>query len=594
MKLHLALAVALAAVLPSPALAAPPESAVSTPADAAFAKLAERYIAAYTRLNPTEATTLGEHRWDDKLPDISAAGRAVRQAEWRAILAELARIDRSALSRENQVDYALLGNELRYALWSDERLQVWRWDPQIYNSLASGALYGLAARDFAPWPQRLKAATARMEALPALLAEARRQLDPARVPKIHAETVSRRNPGILDTVNDMLVPHLGELGTADQARFGVAMDGLKAAVAEHQTWLDTVLVPQAAGEFRLGPQLYDEKMRFALQSNLTRADLKTRALKSSGDIRAQMYALSRKVLAGRPGTPALHDNPTQKEQQEAIEAALALSYAQRPPRDGLMEKARETLKQATEFVRAKDFVRVPDTPIRIIEMPRSQWGYAVAYNDSPGALEKDQPNFYAIAPIPPEWSDEQATSFLSEYNDYMIHDLSIHEAMPGHYLQLAHANRVDNTLRALLQSGPFIEGWAVYAEQLMMDHHYLNDDPLYQLTVLKMRLRSVTNTLLDIGIHTEGMTRDDAMKLMMEGAFQQEREAAGKWVRASLSSVQLLSYFTGYEEHRELSAEAQRRWGRAFDLRKYNDAVLSHGSPPAKYVRALLFELPVE
>ena len=175
----------------------------------------------------------------------------------------------------------------------------------------------------------------------------------------------------------------------------------------------------------------------------------------------------------------------------------------------------------------------------------------------------------------------------------MIHDLSIHEAMPGHYLQLDHSNRTDNPLRAMLWSGPFVEGWAVYAEGVMKDADYLSGDPLFKLTVLKMRLRSVTNTLLDIGIHTEGMTRDQAMELMMQGAFQQEREAAGKWVRANLSSVQLLSYFTGYEEHRDLRAEAERRWGRDFTLRRYHDTVLSFGSPPAKYVRALMFDQPV-
>jgi len=589
------LALSLAAPSPLAAKAKPAATskAAAKRADAAFAQVAARYIAAYTRLNPTEATKLGEHRWDDRLPDVSAAGRAAKEAEWRAMLAELNRIDRSALSRENQVDYALLDNELRYSLWSNDRLQDWRWDPQLYNSVAADALYALAARDFAPWPQRLHAATARMEALPPLYAETRRQLDPPRVPKIHAETVARRNQGVLDTVNEMLVPHLGELNAADRARFGAAFTKLKHAVAEHQKWLDDTLVPQAKGDFRLGPQLYDEKMKFALQSNLTRADLKARATRSAAEIRARMYAIAQQVFRGGPGASPLPTNPTQAQQQKAIEAALALSYAQRPPRDGLMAKARDTLAQATAFVRAKGFVWVPDSPVQVIEMPRSQWGYAVAYDDAPGALEKDQPNFFAIAPIPPEWSEAQATSFLSEYNDYMIQDLSIHEAMPGHYLQLAHANRSPDTLRALLESGPFIEGWAVYAEQMMVEHHYLNDDPLYRLTVLKMLLRSVTNTLLDVGIQTEGMTREQAMDLMMNGAFQQEREAAGKWVRASLSSVQLLSYFTGYEEHRELRAEAERRWGKSFALRKYNDAVLAHGSPPVKYVRALLFDLPV-
>ena len=599
MKLRHALPFALAALaLTAPAAAqAKPrpvaQKVAGKVANAAFAAIAKRYIAARTRFSPTEATTLGEHRYDAQLPDISAAGRAAQQAEWRGLLALMNRIDRSALSRQNQVDYLMLDNQLRYDLWSDNRLQAWRWDPQIYNGIASGAVYGLAARDFAPWPQRLKAATARMEALPAFLAETRRQLVPALVPKVHAETVARRNPGIVDTVTDMLVPHIGELAPADRARFEAAQARLKTAVDEHQTWLDTVLVPQAKGEFRLGPQLYDEKMRFALELNLTRADLKARATASVADIRGQMYALSRRVLTGRAGAPPLPDKPTAAQQQAAIEGALALSYAQRPPRDGLMAKARETLKQATAFVRAKGFVEVPDTPVQIIEMPRSSWGYAVAYDDAPGPLEKNQPNFYAIAPIPPEWSDAQATSFLSEYNDYMIHDLSIHEAMPGHYLQLAHANKYPGTLRAVLGSGPFVEGWAVYGEALMMEHGYLANDPLYELTVLKMRLRSVTNTLLDIGIHTEGMSRDQAMALMMQTAFQQEREAAGKWVRASLSSVQLLSYFTGYEEHRELRAEAERRWGAKFALRQYNDAVLSHGSPPVKYVRELLFDLPV-
>ncbi|MBX9643310.1 MAG: DUF885 domain-containing protein, partial [Novosphingobium sp.] len=128
---------------------------------------------------------------------------------------------------------------------------------------------------------------------------------------------------------------------------------------------------------------------------------------------------------------------------------------------------------------------------------------------------------------------------------------------------------------------------------VMADAGYLGGDPLFKLTVLKMRLRSVTNTLLDIGIQTEGMTRDQAMELMQKGAFQAEREAAGKWVRANLSSVQLLSYFTGYTEHMALREEAKRRWGRNYTLRRYNDTVLSFGSPPVKYVRAMMFGLPV-
>ena len=584
-----------ALALPLPAAAAGVDAAIAAPsADARFAALSARFIAAAMRLSPVEATALGVHDFDARLPGVTAADRAARMAEWRTLLAELGRIERTALSRDHQVDYAMLRNELEYRLFANDELQEWAWNPQVYNDIAGGALYTLAARDFAPWAVRLKAATARMEALPGLLAESRRQLVPARVPPVYAQTVSRQNGGIVEIAETMLAPHAGVLSPAERGRFDAALAGLKRAVAEHQTWLDQVLVPQAKGEFRLGAERYDRKMRFALMSDLTRPELKARALQAKAAIRAEMYALAQQVLAGRAGAPALPAQPTAAEEQAAIAAALQLSYAKKPPRDRLEQRARETLAEATEFVRAQGFIRMPDGPVRVITMPKFQQGNAVAYNDPPGPFEKGQQNFYAVSPIPAEWSDAQADSFLTEYNDYMIHDLSIHEAMPGHYHQLDHSNRTDNPLRAMLWSGPFVEGWAVYAEGVMKDAGYLGHDPLFKLTVLKMRLRSVTNTLLDIGIHTEGMTRDEAMELMQQGAFQAEREAAGKWIRASLSSVQLLSYFTGYEEHRMLRAEAEQRWGKDFTLRRYHDSVLGFGSPPVKYARALLFDLPVQ
>lgn len=597
--LHAATALALAGLFALPSLAqaetAHPTHATfaASAQDTAFRALADRFIETLVRLEPVTATGLGDHRFDGRLSDISAGGRAAAAQEWRALLAEAEQIDAAPLSRDNQLDRLLLINDLRYRLWRIDTLQGWAWNAQGYNEEAANALYSLAARDFAPWPQRLRAATERMEALPAYLAESRRQLVPDRVPPIYAQTVARQNAGIVEVAEGMLAPHAGGLAPADKARFDKALTGLKAAVAEQQGWLDTVLVPQAGGEFRLGAALYDQQMAFDLQSSMTRAELKARAVKSKADIRAEMYAIAQGLLKDRPGAPPLPQSPTAQQQQVAIEAALALSYARRPARDGLEQASRAALASATAFVRAKGFVRMPDGPVKVITMPRFRQGNAVAYDDAPGALERDGDNFFAVSPIPDDWTDAQATSFLSEYNSYMVQDLAIHEAMPGHYLQLDHANKDPSVLRAVLGSGPFVEGWAVYAEGLMKDAGYMDGDPLFQLTVLKMRLRSVTNTLLDIGIHTEGLTREAAMDLMMKGAFQQEREAAGKWVRASLSSVQLLSYFTGYEEHRLLREEARQRLGAKFDLRAYNDAVLGHGMPPVKYVRELLFDLPI-
>ncbi|QNQ10352.1 DUF885 domain-containing protein [Sphingomonas alpina] len=583
-----------AAALPTLPFATMAMAAARQPAaESAFAALSKRYVQGIAQFSPVYGTTLGDHRFDDRIGDVSAAARARRIAHDTALLAELGKIDRAQLSRESQVDAALLDNALRYDLWDLQTLQSWKWDAQIYNDIAGTALYGLAARDFAPWPQRLKAATARMEAMPAFLAQAREQLEPARVPQVFATTVAKQNSGVVDIAETMLAPHAGELTPTDRKRFDTAVATLKTAVAEHQKWLDTVLVPQAKGEFRLGAALYDQKVKFALVSTLTRQEIKARALKAKSDTRAEMYALSRQVLAGLFGSDKLPDKPSAEQEQRAIEAALARSYAQRPDRGGLMDKAKATLAQATDFVRAKGLVSMPDSPVKIITMPKFQQGVAVAYCDSPGALEQQLDTFYAISPIPDDWTDVQATSFLSEYNNYMLQDLSIHEAMPGHYLQIAHANQNKSVLRAVLSSGPFVEGWAVYAEGMMADANYMDGDPLFKLTVLKMRLRSITNSLLDIGIQTEDMTRDQAMELMTKGAFQQEREAAGKWTRASLGSTQLLSYFTGYSEHMAMREEAKQQLGAKFDLKAYNDAVLAHGSPPARFVRQLMFDLPI-
>jgi len=561
--------------------------------DEAFAEVAKGYIEALTELNPVYATQLGNHEYDSELPNITAEGRALSLRVSKALLGALQQIDRAALTPDNQVDYALLENALRYAIWDEEELQEWAWNPQVYNDIASYSLYSLTARDFAPWPERLESAIARMEKLPAFLAEARRQLDLARVPRVHAEIVSQQNAGILEIVDGVLVPELDKADDASRTRFDEALDNLKAAVAEHQTWLDEVLVPNAAGDFRLGTELYDAKMRFALMSPLSRAELKERALKAKAETRAEMYELSREILSTH--AEGLIREPAEGElQQVTIESALAISYRNRPARDKLEQRARETLAQATEFTREKGFLRMPDGAVQVITMPKFWQGNAVAYDDAPGPLERHLPNYYAVSPIPEDWSDAQAESFLTEYNDYMLHDLSIHEGVPGHYHQLDHANKDDSLLRAVLGSGPFVEGWAVYAEGVMSDLDYLDGDPLFKLTVLKMRLRSITNTLLDIGIHTENMSEDEAMQLMMHDAFQQEREAAGKWIRANLSSVQLLSYFTGYAEHMDMRAEAQRLWGEDFTLRRYHDTVLSHGSPPVKYVRALVFGEAVE
>lgn len=577
---------------PPPDKARTPDASVSQ-ADAAFTALSQQAVDAWMRLSPVAATQIGDHRFDTELDDLSAAGRQRRVNTSKALLAKLDAIDADKLSREHQVDAALLRNQLQSDIWTNEVLQDWAWDPQVYGSLAGSAIYNLMARDFAPLPDRIKAATARMEKLPALLAQARANLDPARVPKIHAQTVARQNAGILSIVETFITPHLDALPAADAARTRAAIATLEQAVAEHQAWLDKTLVPNAKGDFRLGAEKYDQKLKFALSSSLSRAEIKQRAEAEMQRVRAQMYAIARTVLAGKAGAPALPEQPTEAQQQAAIEAALELAYADHPARDAVVDAAKAALQSATDFVREKNLVTLPDAPVDVILMPEFQRGVAVAYCDSPGPLDKGQKTFYAISPIPDDWSQAQADSFLREYNGRMIQLLSIHEGIPGHYLEGWHSAKYPSMLRGVLRSGVFAEGWAVYTERMMQEQGYLDGDPLFHLVQLKFYLRTIANALLDQGVHVDGWSRAQAMRLMTHDAFQQESEAAGKWVRAQLTSAQLPTYFVGVQEHLDLREAMRRKLGDRFDLKAYHDQVLSYGAPPVRYVRELMLGEPI-
>ncbi|MDX3930364.1 MAG: DUF885 domain-containing protein [Stenotrophomonas sp.] len=574
--------------------AAAPAQAADAAADAAFADLSKRALDSWMQLSPVGATQIGDHRFDSEIDDLSAAGQQKTLTAYKGLLAELEKIDVAKLGRENQVDAAILRNQLQSDIWNAEVLQSSKWDPQMYNGLAGSAVYGLMAREFAPLPERLKSATARMEKIPAIFAQARENLDPARVPKIHAETVAKQNRGILSIVDTFITPHIGELPQADQQRLQAAIDGLKKAVDEQQQWLDKTLVPNAKGEFRVGAELYDQKLKFALNSSLSRQEIGERARAELKRVRQDMYGIAQTVLKDKPGAPQMPTNPSDDQQQKAIEAALELAYADKPARDKVVEDAKAALDQSTAFVREHDLMTLPDAPVDIILMPEFQRGVAVAYCDSPGPLDKNLKTFYAVSPIPDDWNDKQVDSFLREYNSRMIHLLSIHEGTPGHYLEGWHSAKFPSTLRAVLRSGLFAEGWAVYTERMMQEQGYLDNDPLFHLVQLKFYLRTISNAILDQGVHVDNWTREQAMHLMTHDAFQQESEASGKWVRAQLTSAQLPTYFVGAQEHFDTRKAAQEKLGDQFNLKAYHDKMLSYGAPPVRFARQLMLDQPIE
>lgn len=587
MRILLALAIGVAAVF-SPPLAASAQAAADNQ-DARFTAFGDRVVDEYLKLHPVYATQLGEHRYDALLPDVSARGRAGQMTFAEHSLAELAKFDRKRLSREHQIDAILLKDQLDYLTFSNNRLQDWAWDPTSYS--IGDALFALTSREFAPLPDRLRSATGRLEALPRFLQQSRESLVPARVPLIYAKTASKQNPGLNELI-DGVVAQKAALPAPDQARLLRAAATAKEAVADYQQWLDKELVPNAGGNERLGAALYDEKLRLALNSPLGREEIRRRAEMQINDIRSKMYGVAAEMLKGREGVPPTPANPSPAQQQAVIEAGLAIVAADIAPKDQMLSFARQSLDDAIAFAKAKEIVSFPKASFNVIEMPEYDRGFSAAFALMPGPLEPDQRGFFEVMPIPADWSTEQTSSFLREYNNWALHELAVHEGVPGHLLQGGHSNQYKSRLRAFFESTPMVEGWACYAQDVMADAGFLNRDPRYLLAHYKYQLRVPVNAILDQDFHVNGLTRDKAMELMTKTAFQEEREAAGKWVRMQLSSAQLPTYFVGYSEWWDFRRAAEKRQG--FNLKKFHDDALSHGSPPVRFIRELTLGEPIQ
>jgi len=359
------------------------------------------------------------------------------------------------------------------------------------------------------------------------------------------------------------------------------------AVDAYVEWLRESLTPHATGDFRLGRDLHDHKFRHFLKTEITPDQLKERAEAAFDEIRGQMVALARDLWPAWKATEPMPDDDG-----AIVRAVLDQIALEHPAADELLDYCREENARIEAFVREQDVVGLAEEPMQIIWTPPFLRAFGGAMLIPPGPLDRGLDSFFAITPMPDDWTDEQRESHLREDNNRQLRLLTIHEAVPGHYLQLAYSNRSASKVRAVFQSGVFAEGWAVYVTQVMMDVGYGADDPALMLVHLKFYLRSVINAMIDIGIHAGEMDEQGAMRLMVEGGFQEQSEAANKWNRARLSSTQLCEYYLGAVEMTDLEHEARRRAnaaGEQFVYRPFLESVLAHGTPPMPVIRDILF-----
>jgi uncharacterized protein (DUF885 family) len=568
---------------PPPVAPAPPPPIAPAPPpapDAAFEAFARRFLDEYLKRAPADATQQGEHRYDGNWPDISVAGDASNRKWLADTKAELATVARDQLSLQNQIDAATIEDQVEFGMFAIDELKDAERDPLTYTGLVGQGLDPLVTREFGTKDQRMASLATRLDGIPALIAVAKQRL--AHPAKVATETAIAQNKGLIGLVETELPAQFAQV-PARQAELTAAAKRAAAALHDFQHFLENDLLARSDGSFRLGRERFARKLAFALGDDIDIETVAANARQLLVQTQAEMVDTAKQIWTDDK-LGKLPRLDTEAQRKAFVKRVLDHVANDHPTNQTILADAKRWLETATAFVREHNLVRVPDEPVAVIEMPEYRRGVAVAYCDSSGPLEATPQTFFTISPTPSDWPVPRAESFYREYNQSMLAELAIHEAMPGHYLQLMHNNQFRSKLRAVFASGPFVEGWAVYGEWLMADKGF--GGPKVRLQRQKMVLRLTANAILDHDIHAGAMDEAAALALMKNEAFQEDGEAVGKWKRARLSSAQLTTYFYGFSELLKLRRAAEGQPG--FNERAYHDRLLSWGSPAMKYVRKLV------
>ena len=540
---------------------------------ASFEKLTADFTYGTLALSPVSASQAGYHehagvRLDEALDDYSPAGIEAQRRFYQEIQGRIAGLEPGSLDKEQQADQEIIKSNVALAMMELETIQAYKHNPTVYVELAGNALFAPYVLEYAPIERRFEHIVKRLEKMPALFEQAKGNLVDA--PEVWTRVAKEENDGNIDLIDKTLRQAAPE---TLKAAYGTAAGKAVAALKDFSAFLEQTLSKKTS-DWRLGKEQYARKFAYVLATNKTPEQLLAVAEADLKSTRAQMA----KLASPKP-----------------VEQALDEIAKQHATPDTYIAEARKTLQQATSFVRDKGLLTLPSrSNLDVIDTPEFMRGiYGVGgFNPAP-ALQPELGAFYWITPIPKRWPNERVESKLREYNNYGLQELTIHEAMPGHYVQFEYANDVQPTSRRLLRNvfgnGPYIEGWGVYAQQMMSEEGYLDDSPALRLTFFKQLLRVLANTIIDVRLQTMGMRDEEALDLMMKDTYQEREEATAKLQRAQLSSCQLPTYYAGLKGWLQVRERYKQARGCAFSLREFHEMALRESSVPLPELEKLLF-----
>ena len=553
--------------------------------DAKLNSFFKNYLDEHFRQQPLAATQLGDHRFDNLLDDISKKARDGWLELAQRTLKELPKaVDYKKLTRDGQIDFEILQHELVSQIWLTKNTHPFEEDPRTYGNYLNDSVYLLLAQSTQPKETNIANCIARMADMPRIVDAAEKTL--THPPKSILETAIRQNRGAISFYQKEIFQFAGDTEQLDKLKAAAAK--VAALLGDYQKFLEGPLMARATGDWRLGKKKFDKKFELETDAGITAEQNLADAEAEFDRVRLEMYVIARQLWCKYyPNTPLPPDDAAGR--REAITKVVDAVDQEHGKAEDLVAEARTTVEKIKKFIRERNYLRLPDPDrCQVIEMPEFRRGNSLAYLDNAPPLDPKASSYFAVSPPPSDWTPQQIKSFLEEYNSHMLQILAIHEGYPGHYVQLEYANRNPSLIRRVYGSGTYIEGWAVYGEITMLNEGYGKGDLPLRLMQLKFYLRAVANSILDYRMHCTQMTDDEAMKFMMEDAFQSEGEAKLKLIRAKQSSVQLSTYFVGRMAHYRLHQQMERELGDKFNLSDYHAAVLEQGSVPVKYLPELV------
>lgn len=532
------------------------------------------------KIYPEWASSVGYHKYDANLVVPNKANRDKELFFAKEELMKLKNFPLDSISDLNKIDFHLIDNFLKSSIWQINTLKAYEWNPSMYN-VGEPFAY-ILNENYTPLNKRINNIYSKLKNVPAYYEAAMSNIkNPSNE---HLQLAIQQNKGSLSIFENDFVDSLKKLTLTPELK----MEYLKrndAAIAAIKSYIEFLqnFKNEHPRSFRLGSELYADKFIYDIQSQYSVQEIYAAAERRKEYLHTEMFKLATQLWQKYFG-----NTPKPENKLSVIKMMIDTISVQHVARANFQTEIEKQLPELTKFVQEKNLLYLdPTKPLKVRKEPEYMSGVAGASMSSPGPYEKKGTAYYNVGSLV-GWSEEKAESYLREYNKYVLQILNIHEAIPGHYVQLVYSNKAPSIIKSILGNGAMIEGWAVYSELMMLENGYGNNEPEMWLLYYKWNLRSVCNTILDISVHTKNMSKDDALDLLTNQAFQQKTEAEGKWHRVQVTSVQLTSYFTGFYEITKLREAYKKKMGNAYKLKKFNEQFLSYGSAPVKYIRQIL------